>query len=118
MFDGEIIAVKQSQTHIFVVITNFLNEHRLFAIHIKEFKEIEVLYEEQNDKKTKHIEIDNLNVGANIAYYIKDLKVYELDVDTSKEPKIMKGLKDKQIIKIINGAKHFFAIEKGHKLTS
>lgn len=30
----------------------------------------------------------------------------------------MKNLKDKQISRIINGAKHFFAIEKGRKLTS
>lgn len=30
----------------------------------------------------------------------------------------MKSFKDKQITRIINGAKHFFAIEKGRKLTS
>ena len=30
----------------------------------------------------------------------------------------MKSLKDKQITRIINGAKNFFAIEKGRKLTS
>lgn len=60
--------------------------------------------------QTKHLEINNLSVGANIAYYIKDFKVYELDIETSKEPKLMKSLKDKQITKIINGAKHFFAI--------
>ncbi len=29
----------------------------------------------------------------------------------------MKGLKDRKISRIINGAKHFFAIEKGRKLT-
>jgi hypothetical protein len=29
----------------------------------------------------------------------------------------LKSLKDKNISRIINGAKHFFAIEKGRKLT-
>lgn len=29
----------------------------------------------------------------------------------------MKSLKDKKIRRIINGAKHFFAVEKGNKLT-
>lgn len=51
-----------------------------------------------------------MSVAANTAYYIVKFKVYELDTETSKPPKIMKSLKDKNIRRIINGAKHFFAI--------
>lgn len=112
--------MKQSQTHLFAITKNALNEQKLFAIHLKEFKSIvEVLYEEAKNQ-TKHIDLENLSVGANVAYYIKDFQVYLLDVESTKEPKLMKSLKDKQleVSKIINGAKHFFAVSKGRKLTS
>ncbi len=73
---------------------------------------------EENEKQTKHLDIDHLSVAANTAYYIEKSKVYELDVENTKEPQLLKSLKDKQISRIVNGAKHFFAIEKGRKLTS
>jgi hypothetical protein len=38
-------------------------------------------------------------------------------LENTKEPTLLSILKDKQIRSIINGSKHFFAVEKGNKLT-
>jgi hypothetical protein len=38
-FEAQIIAVKQSQTHLFAITENAFHENRLFAIHLKEFKQ-------------------------------------------------------------------------------
>lgn len=51
-----------------------------------------------------------LTVGAQSAYYIVNFQVYELNLEKYEKPKQLKNLKDKNIRKIVNGAKHFFAI--------
>lgn len=36
--EAEIVAIKQSQTHLFAITENTFHENKLFAIHLKEFK--------------------------------------------------------------------------------
>lgn len=44
--EAEIIAIKQSQTHLFAITENTFHENKLYAVHLKEFKHTSVLYEE------------------------------------------------------------------------